>query len=90
MSIIDSLISEHGWPSDPVSSFLKKMNDQDKKNLARFQDLVPAGTWPGISEVGEKANLTAWLIIQHNATTIQKQYLPALKKSAEKGDSRWD
>jgi len=89
MSLIDSLIAEHGFPSEPVSEYFKKMNEQDKKNLKRFQELIPVGTWPGISQVGTKANLTAWLIIQHNSTNIQKKYLPALKNSAKAGDSRW-
>jgi len=90
MSIIDSLIALHGFPSEPVSEYFKKMNKQDENNLKRFKELVPVGTWPGISRVGTKANLTAWLIIQHNSTEIQKQYLPTLKESAEAGDSKWE
>lgn len=89
MSLIDSLVAEHGFPSDPVSKYLKKMNAQDQMNLNTFQELVPPGTWPGISQVGTKANLTAWLIIQHSSTATQKKYLSALKTSVEAGDSRW-
>ena len=89
MSLIDSLIAKHGFPSDTVSYYLKKMNFQDKKNLAKFKDLVPVGSIPGISKVGIKANLTAWLIIQHSSTSIQKEYLEALKASAEAGESNW-
>jgi tetratricopeptide (TPR) repeat protein len=89
MSIIDSLIAQHGFPSDPVSAYFKKMNAQDEKNLSRFKELVPVGTIPGISKVGVKANLTAWLIIQHSSTAVQKEYLAALKASAEVGESNW-
>ncbi len=89
MALVDSLIAIHGWPSKPVSAYLKKMNAQDKKNLVTFKELVPVGTIPGISEVGAKANLTAWLIIQHNSTAVQKDYLEALKASAEVGESKW-
>ena len=89
MSLIDSLVAAHGFPSDPVSEYLKKMNAQDKMNLNKFQELVPPGTWPGINQVGTRANLTAWLIIQHSSTAIQKKYLPALKKCVEAGDARW-
>ena len=90
MALIDSLIAKHGFPSKPVSAYFKKMNEQDKKNLNRFQELVPPGTWPGISQVGMKANLTAWLIIQHSPTVIQKKYLPFLEASAKAGDSKWE
>lgn len=89
MSLIDSLIVKHGFPSDPVSAYLKKMNFQDKKNFAKFKELVPVGSIPGISKVGIKANMTAWLIIQHSSTSIQKDYLEALKASAEAGESNW-
>lgn len=89
MSVIDSLVAVHGFPSKPTSDYLMKMNTQDKKNLARFKELVPVGTFPGISEVGVKGNLTAWLIIQHNSTVVQKEYLDALIKSAENGESDW-
>jgi len=90
MALIDSLIAKHGFPSKPVSAYFKKMNEQDKKNLNRFQELVPPGTWPGISKVGVKANLTAWLLIQHSPTVIQKKYLPFLEASAKDGDSKWE
>jgi len=89
MSLINSLIAKHGFPSDSVSDYLKKMNFQDKKNLRKFKELVPIGSIPGISKVGIKANMTAWLIIQHSSTSIQKEYLEALIASAEAGDSNW-
>jgi tetratricopeptide (TPR) repeat protein len=89
MSVMDSLVAKHGFPSKPVTEYFKKMNAQDAVNLNRFKELVPASTWPEIGKVGVRANLTAWLIIQHSSTSVQKQYLPILKASAEAGESNW-
>jgi tetratricopeptide (TPR) repeat protein len=89
MSVIDSLVAKHGFPSKPVSAYFKKMNAQDKMILNRFKELVPVGTIPGISKVGIKANMTVWLIIQHSSLSVQNEYLEALIASAEAGESNW-
>ena len=44
--------------------------------------------WPGIAEVGELANQTIWLVIQHAPLKIQKKYVPLLEKSVTQGESK--
>lgn len=44
--------------------------------------------WVGIDEVGTKANLAIWLVIQHAPLEFQEKYLPLLKASVEKGNSK--
>lgn len=45
--------------------------------------------YPGISLVGEDGNHAARLILNHANYKIQEKYLPLLKESCEKGDSKW-
>jgi hypothetical protein len=45
--------------------------------------------YPDISLVGEAANHSARLILNHSPIEIQEKYLPYLKESCEKGESVW-
>jgi OmpA family len=46
--------------------------------------------WPKISEVGERPNKTAFLVISHTADTLMiARYLPLLKDRCESGEAEW-
>ncbi|MDR5591117.1 TPR end-of-group domain-containing protein [Christiangramia sp. SM2212] len=64
------------------------MPRNDSIVLTEIVDIINNNGWLGINEVGELANQTLWLVIQHAPLSIQEEYLPLLKKSVEKGDSK--
>ncbi len=88
--MIDSVMSKYGNSSPEMKELIEKMNIVDEKNLKRVVEIIEEYGWPGISLVGEKGNISVWLVIQHGDRhpDIQKKYLPLLIESAEKGESR--
>lgn len=61
--------------------------ERDSLNLGRLEAIIKTHGWPSISKVGNKANQTAWLVIQHANLEKQLQYLPILRASVEEGES---
>ena len=64
------------------------MPRNDSLVLNRIITLIEEKGWPGIQEVGELANQTLWLVIQHAPLEIQKKYLPLLEASVMEGESK--
>lgn len=64
------------------------MPRNDNIVLNKITNILEQNGWMGISEVGELANQTLWLVIQHAPLDIQKKYLPLLEKSVKKGESK--
>ena len=60
----------------------------DSCNLSAVESLIAKYGWPGKSFVGVKGNHTVWLVIQHSDLATQEKYLPLMKESVEKNESR--
>lgn len=60
----------------------------DSCNLAAVESLIAKYGWPGKSFVGAKGNNTVWLVIQHADLATQEKYLPMMKESVAKNESR--
>lgn len=58
----------------------------DDANLARIEEIIAKGGWPGRSRVGSRAGSVAWLVIQHGELAIQKKYLDMMTKAADSGE----
>lgn len=60
----------------------------DSKNALRVQQIIDLYGWLGSDELGEEANETLFLCIQHaDDLIIQTKYLPILKKAMEEGNA---
>ena len=60
----------------------------DSKNALRVQQIIDLYGWLGSDELGEDANETLFLCIQHaDDLIIQTKYLPILKKALEEGNA---
>lgn len=77
-----------GRESDEMKYFWEVIDAQDRENEAEVEKIIDEHGWVGKSEVGGKANMTLWLVIQHAPIETQEKYLPMLKESAMKGESR--
>ena len=60
---------------------------EDKKNQEQAVKIIEENGWPGISQVGVRANNALFLVIQHASVEMQEKYFPLLKESAEQGES---
>ncbi len=60
----------------------------DSQNVRQVLAIIDSLGWLGQSAVGARANQTLWLVIQHADIETQVRYLPLLKKSVDKGESR--
>ena len=66
----------------------RMMKRIDSKNALRVQQIVDIYGWLGSDELGEDANETLFLCIQHtDDLIIQTKYLPILKKAMEDGNA---
>jgi hypothetical protein len=63
------------------------MRRNDDHVLEKIIKIIERHGWVGIHEVGEDANQTLWLVIQHAPLEVQEKYLPMLKESVKKGES---
>ncbi|GAB2710570.1 hypothetical protein GCM10011495_24610 [Hymenobacter frigidus] len=81
----DSLARALGVARENLGPYIgRQMARTDSTNLGRIKALVKQYGYPGKSLVSEPANETAWLVIQHSDDI--KQYLPLIKKAANKGE----
>jgi len=60
----------------------------DSWHLVQVEELISKYGWPGKSFVGPKGNNTVFLVIQHAELETQEKYLPMMRQSVEKGESR--
>jgi tetratricopeptide (TPR) repeat protein len=76
-----------GAESDEMDYFWGLMSQQDNLNELEVESIIETHGWVGRSEVGGKANMTLWLVIQHAPLETQEKYLPLLKESVMDGES---
>ena len=81
----DSLARALGVAREELGPIIgRRMAQTDSTNLVRIKAIMKQHGYPGKALVGEPANETAWLVIQHSDDI--KQYLPLIKKAASKGE----
>mgnify|MGYP002072951112 CR=1 FL=1 len=59
----------------------------NQENQEELEQLIEAKGWPKISEVGEKAALSALLVVQHADLAMQQKYLPILEERCKAGEA---
>jgi len=85
---IEAAQNRHGLSSPEVADLWKTQHSNDEKNRKRLIEIVDQSGWPKQSLVGEKAALAAFLVLQHADFALQKRYLPLLRATAERGETK--
>ena len=71
---------------------LKAFNDlyalQDSLNQLEAKRILADHGWPGVSQVGEKANEALFSIVRRGSLEMKEMCLPPLQKSVEAGESK--
>ena len=82
-------IKKHGRESIQMDSLNVAIIYFDSIALVTVLDFIDKYGWLGKSQVGEKANQTLFIVIQHTLdNTLREKYFPLLKASAEKKESQ--
>lgn len=78
-----------GFKSSVVEALWKlKFMTQEKSQIELVEWIDKKG-WPRIINVGREAAFTAWLVIMHSNSKLQKKYLPVIKKICEENELPW-
>ena len=80
---MEELAEKHGWKSRPVDSVGVLIQKQDSINLQKVSNIIDKYGWLGVKEVGEKANATIFLVIQHANFEYQQKYLPLMREAVK-------
>lgn len=78
----------YGYKSAKVDSLTKLMIYHDSLNTHTVIKILDKYGWLGEDEVGSKANLTLFLVIQHAKLKVQQKYLPMLRNAVKDGKAQ--
>lgn len=82
---------QRGMDQKAMRAIFDQMQVVDKANQARLDELVAQHGWPVAKDVGEKAVLGAFIVVQHARLEYMKRYESMIAKSAERGDlPKWE
>lgn len=84
---VNQIIKQYGLDSPQVDSIGQFIREIDSLNQLKIQKIINKHGWLGKSEVGDMANQTLFLIIQHCDIAIQERYLPLFRKSVNNAES---
>lgn len=64
----------------------EKMEIVDAANQKRLDEIVKQHGWPEKKDVGAKAVIGAFIVVQHSPREYMKRYAPMVQKAMERGD----
>lgn len=67
-----------------VDSLGQIMTNKDSINLVKIIKILDEKGWVGKDKVGQQANTTLFLVIQHSDLEVQKKYLPMIREAVKK------
>ena len=73
-----------------TDSLWKVITKKDAGNLVKVKDVLDHYGWLGVDDIGEKANMTLFLVIQHADSLTQVTYLPMMRTAVQKGKAKPD
>ena len=77
----------YGYESKEVDSLGKIMLLKDSLNLIKIVKILDEKGWVGKDKVGQQANTTLFLVIQHSDLKVQQKYLPMMRDAVKKGNA---
>ncbi|UTW66315.1 hypothetical protein KFE94_16945 [bacterium SCSIO 12643] len=86
--VLPDVTKRFGAGSQEEKYFWSLIHQQDSINEKEIAQIIDRYGWLGIDRVGEEANQSLWLIIQHAPLEVQEKYLPLLRASVDAGHSQ--
>lgn len=78
---------KYGDEGKVVDSLGKIMNYQDSLNLIKVEKILNERGWVGKDIIGQQANQTLFLVIQHSDLKVQQRYLPMMRDAVKVGNA---
>jgi hypothetical protein len=78
---------KYGYKGKETDSLGKIMVLKDSLNLIKIVKILDEKGWIGKDKVGQQANQTLFLVIQHSDLKIQQKYLPMMREAVKKGNA---
>ena len=86
IEIVEKKIGANSSVAKDLWDLKRMINDKNQSELAI---LIEQKGWPKISNVGNRAATTAFIIIQHSDLEKQKKYLPTIEKLCREKEADW-
>ncbi len=78
---------KYGFNNSIVDSLIKLMMFKDSVDLEKVTKILDTKGWVGKDKVGDQANQTLFLVIQHADIKTQEKYLPMMQDAVKKGNT---
>ncbi len=78
---------KYGYQGKEMDSLGKIMVLKDSLNLIKIVKILDEKGWVGTDKVGQQANQTLFLVIQHSDLKVQQKYLPMMREAVKKGNA---
>ena len=85
---IDSIEKRFGPQSPQMDSLWTVIGQKDSVNLEIVTGILSRKGWLGPDEVGERASMAIFLVIQHSDSLTQVTWLPAMRRAVQQGKAR--
>ncbi len=85
---IGPVMKEHGRNSEEVQDLFKTIMQKDSANLIEIKKTLDTHGWLGPEAIGEKANQTLFLVIQHADHKTRKKYMPMMEQAVKEGNAK--
>lgn len=85
--LLPTVLEKFGRKSEEYEYFWFLIQKQDSISSNKLITILDNYGWLGKSRIGNTANQTIWLTIQHSDLKTQEKYLPLLKESVKNGES---
>lgn len=86
--MIDKIQKKYGMESKQMDSLYEKMSIKDSVNYGKVTAILDKYGWLGINEIGEKANMALFLVIQHADSLTHATYLPMMRQAVKDGKAK--
>jgi hypothetical protein len=76
--------NKYGRQSEELKSFRAVMKEKYSHNLNIISNILDEYGWLGADKVGDRGNMTFFLVIQHSNLEAQSKYLPVMRDAVKK------
>jgi len=81
----DEYLEKYGRESEEMRELWKTIEEKDSVNLIKVKSILDNYGWLGADVVGERGNMSLFLVIQHSDLETQEKYLPMMKEAVKIG-----
>jgi hypothetical protein len=85
---IDSIQKQFGQGSKQMDSLWESISRDDSADLERILEIIGRRSWPSPDEVGERASMAVFLVLQHADSGIHATYVPMMRAAVQRGAAR--